>query len=211
MQFVTMTDRVKLDSSARTQVRTQVMLEFHRRKRDRKNGQGATSDVSSERVVGSGVGQTSKLKFGPEGLQTWKPRKRKKDVVIEGQALLKSTRSGTGKTVVAGSSRASIAPNKQYSRSRDRSHETLALKSSGIQDELDTNTIEDVEEVVGRGGSTPQWLRKLDVSFGAIALGPTPNAGAMDPFNVVSLLINPRTQVLLYYYCELVSYNCLSD
>jgi hypothetical protein len=52
-----------------------------------------------------------------------------------------------------------------------------------------------------------QWLSSLDFSLQAAILKNSPASGVLDPFAAMSLLITPRTQLLLHYYCKSLRLN----
>jgi hypothetical protein len=63
-------------------------------------------------------------------------------------------------------------------------HDELQLDPSPDQDPVD------------------QWLANLDFALQTSILYHSPGTGALDPFAAMSVLITPRTQLLLHHYCK---------
>lgn len=191
LQFVNVTDRAKLDQPARTQVRTQVMLDFHRRRRQGVEapltGHGTEKGTQKERQ-----GQTNKMKLGPTGLQQWKPRKRAK-----AKESVKIPVRLSNENVVD-TSPDSIAPIGEFQETGQDQIQGVQSSERISASQTSTNEQPSVED------NETQWLIRLNESSGSVALPQTVSAGLIDPFSVVSLLIKPRTQLLLYYYCKLL-------
>jgi hypothetical protein len=135
----------------------------------------------------SAKAQTHKFRFGREkGLRPWVPVK-----------------GPPGKRKHAGSGRGKAL--NPY-----RSHEVPSASSvNGGQLSLDS-TVPDPEfasmsfsETGPPTASADKWLSSLDFAIQTSILYLSPGTGLLDPFAATSLLITPRTQVLIHHYCKL--------
>ena len=136
----------------------------------------------------SAKAQTHKFRFGREkGLRPWVPVK-----------------GPPGKRKHAGSGRGKAL-------NPDRSHEVPATASSVNEAQLPLDsTVPDPEfafvsfsETGTPTASADKWLSSLDFAIQTSIIYHPPGTGLLDPFAATSLLITPRTQVLIHHYCKL--------
>jgi hypothetical protein len=136
----------------------------------------------------SAKAQTHKFRFGKDkGLRPWvpvkgPPGKRRRAIRGRGKSL-----------------------------DEEKTHEILSAASSVIRGQLLLDSPPSAEESTSMpcGGTelaTPpadKWLSRLDFAIQMSMLYNSPGTGFLDPFAATSLLITPRTQVLIHHYCKL--------
>jgi len=186
-QFINVTNSAALDESARTKVRVQVMRDYHRR-RVQKINQNESTIQAPELKPPSGKGQTHKFRFGKDkGLRPWVP--------VKGpHGKRRHAPRGRGKTLDA-----------------EKSHETLNAGSSINRGQflLDSPSPAQASTFMPFAGielatlPADNWLSSLDFAIQTSSLYHSPGTGYLDPFAATSLLITPRTQVLIHHYCKL--------
>lgn len=186
-QFINVTNSTALDESARTQVRAQVMRDYHRRRI-----QKAThpNNIIQDPVPKepSAKGQTHKFRFGKEkGLRPWVP--------VKGPPG-KRRQAGRGRGKVSISEASDEFSNTSSSMNNGR----LPPDSTAPDQQLSFMSSSETGPVTG---SADQWLSSLDFAVQTSVLYHSPGAGFLDPFATTSLLITPRTQVLIHHYCKL--------
>jgi hypothetical protein len=186
-QFINSTNSVSLNKSARTQIRAQVMRDYHRRRlQAAENEQGQSKDAQSHEQPPSARSQVLKFRLGKEKvLRPWVPVK---------AARINKTSSPGGKDK---ESRKAV-PNPRFKPVSFNS--VMHNEVNGVQwmshenaaSEGNISTLEPLD----------RWLSVLDLALRSSALGNSPSSGALDPFSTTALLITPRTQLLLHHYCK---------
>jgi len=185
-QFINVTNSTALDESARTTVRAQVMRDYHRR-RVQKTTQNEHSTLGSTPKPPSAKAQTHKFRFGKEkGLRPWVPVKgspKKRRKTSEGQQnRLDLKKPGQPSNTSVSTYRSQLPPILAHS------NQTLASAS--------------FQESKPIAASADQWLSSLAFAIQTSTLFRAPGSGFLDPFAATSLLITPRTQVLIHHYCK---------
>jgi hypothetical protein len=185
-QFINVTNSAALDESARTKVRVQVMRDYHRR-RVQKINLNESSIQAPELKPPSGKGQTHKFRFGKDkGLRPWVP--------VKGpHGKRRYAPRGRGKTLEA-----------------EKSIEISNAGSSINRDQFLLDSPSPAQKstfmlFAGIELATPpadKWLPSLDFAIQTSSLYHSPGIGYLDPFAATSLLITPRTQVLIHHYCK---------
>jgi hypothetical protein len=200
--FINITDSKSLDQSSRTEVRVQVMKDYHRR---RKGAEGAKeANTSHVSALTSAKAMSGKFRFGQERvLRPWKPvkalRGKGKGRVLPASAIGRKPRNPTFKLQVL------QQPNEIKGESAgvvwvDNNLQIDPTAIPLIHDELQLDSSPDQDPV-------DQWLANLDFALQTSILYHSPGTGALDPFAAMSVLITPRTQLLLHHYCkDLVSH-----
>ena len=186
-QFINVTNSTALDESARTQVRAQVMRDYHRRRVQKATqSENTIQDVAPKPPPAKG--QTHKFRFGKEkGLRPWvpvkgPPGKRRPGGRGRGKALTSEgsyENSSTSSTINKGQS----LPD---ANTPDQKLASMSFGGTGLVTE-----------------SADKWLSSLDFAIQTSILYHSPGTGLLDPFATTSLLITPRTQVLINHYCKL--------
>jgi len=192
LQFVNITGSVTLDEASRTEIRAQVMRDWHRRKKQQSfcsDSAARGADTSS----GSAAAATTRIHRFTLGTRSLLPR-----IPISSR-----TRSG---------------PKDTHFRELEQEHE-LAFRPHENAFVAAPSTPQDgqvMQKVASEGKPLPsagtlrpnqpkkaerQCLRNLEYFLQTETLHNVPSPGALDPFNAMSLLITPRTQQLLHYYC----------
>jgi hypothetical protein len=201
-QFINVTDPTSLDKSSRTQVRVQVMRDYHRRRTQKAEGkESSRSEPNQPRPALSAKAQTQKFRLGREKvLRPWVPVK-----------------SG-GKRQEKAAAAAANTGRKRLARNQDSDHqiETGKFPLNDAEFEyFDLDTFDfgqtaddglgseffDDTNMEQTGIEIEQWLSSLEFSLQKSILHHSPASGVLDPFSAMALVITPRTQVLLYYYC----------
>lgn len=200
-QFINLTNSLDLDPSTRTKVRVQVMREHHRRRASRLNNKPApvTALVPLRPKPALNVrAQTKKFRLGREKeLQPWVPvkmqqRKRyeakeAERIALEEQRLRKS---------------AERLARRQSRQSPQKNFPSPPVGFAGKGKEVD----EYEDEFSLENADSPymqQLLSYVDYSIQRETLSKSPASGDMDPFCSSSLLLTPKTQRLLHFYCTL--------
>jgi hypothetical protein len=185
-QFINVTNSTALDESARTQVRAQVMRDYHRR-RVQKAIQSENKAQDSALMPPSAIGQTHKFRFGKEqGLRPWVP--------VKGPPG-KRKHAGRGRRKASNSDRSLEVPGIPPSANKGR-----ISSNSTLPDQEDTTMSSDGTGPVPL--SADKWLSSLDFAIQTSILYHSPGTGLLDPFAATSLLITPRTQLLIHHYCR---------
>jgi hypothetical protein len=186
-QFINVTNSAALDESARTKVRVQVMRDYHRRRVQRTNQNENTIQTPALKPP-SAKGQTHKFRFGKDkGLRPWVP-------VKSPPGKRRPATRGRGKALDAEKSHeiskaaSSISRGQFLLDSRPSAQESIFMPFTGI--ELATSPAD-------------KWLSSLGFAIQTSNLYHAPGTGYLDPFAATSLLITPRTQVLIHHYCKL--------
>jgi hypothetical protein len=178
------------------------MRDYHRRRQIQQDGKqsGDNSHLRSEVK-----GQTHKFRLGlAQNLREWVPAKAK-----DQKQKRPSTKKGTPKAKRLGV-RATSGPRiSQGSPVDDFGTVTSPGTELAYRDNfLQTETRLDPQFWVERSDSVfdvavlEQWLASLSLTLQSAALYNSPSSGLLDPFSSMSLLITPRTQLLLDHYCE---------
>jgi hypothetical protein len=201
--FINITDSKSLDQSSRTEVRVQVMKDYHRRRK----GAGSAKEGNETSHVPAPISakaMSGKFRFGQERvLRPWKPvkalRGKGKGRALPASAVGRKPRNPTFKPQVLqqpneieGESAANVGwldDSVQIDpAAMPSTHGELQLDPSPDQDPVD------------------QWLANLDFALQTSILYHSPGTGALDPFAAMSVLITPRTQLLLHHYCKCLVY-----
>lgn len=199
--FINITDSKSLDQSSRTEVRVQVMKDYHRRRK----GAGGAKEGNASHVPTpiSAKAMSGKFRFGRERvLRPWKPvkalRGKGKGRVLPASAMGSKPRNPTFKLHVL------QQPNEIEGKSAHVEWlDDISLADSAampsVLDELQSDPLPDQDPV-------DQWLANLDFALQTSILYHSPGTGALDPFASMSVLITPRTQLLLHHYCKCLVY-----
>lgn len=186
-QFINVTNSAALDESARTKVRVQVMRDYHRRRVQRTNQNENTIQTPALKPP-SAKGQTHKFRFVKDkGLRPWvpvkgPPGKRRHATRGRGKAW------DAEKSHEISNAASSISRGQFLLDSRPSAQESTFMPFTGI--ELATSPAD-------------KWLSSLDLAIQTSNLYHAPGTGYLDPFAATSLLITPRTHVLIHHYCKL--------
>ena len=196
--FINITNSLSLDDSSKSEVRVQVMREYHRRRK-----QGKASRVESRlapKAPLSAKSQTQKFRLGQEKIL--RPWVRVKPYVSK-KAQTTSTSTGT-----------TPEPEKKIDRNEDRTFNKRSSEPSSFETtDYNNPTFIDCEgptsdiELLRPNGDKPiaAVQRWMEPSLQAFSPYNSPAAGVLDPFSAMSLVITPRTQLLLHHYCKLYS------
>ncbi len=185
-QFINVTNSAALDESARTQVRVQVMRDYHRRRVLRTNQNEYMIQAPALKPP-SAKSQTHKFRFGEKGLHPWVP--------VKGPpGKRRHATRGRGKTLDA-----------------EKSHEISNAASSINRGQLLLDSPPSAQEytfmpfsgVEPTRAPADKWLSSLAFTIQTSSLYHAPGTGYLDPFATTSLLITPRTQALIHHYCKL--------
>jgi hypothetical protein len=92
------------------------------------------------------------------------------------------------------------------------SHETLSTLFSVNRGQIFSNSTLSAQNFSSKSSSGPgpvtapadRWLSSLDFAIQTSTLYHSPGTGILDPFAATSLVITPRTQVLIRHYCKLL-------
>jgi hypothetical protein len=189
LQFVNITGSVTLDEASRTEIRAQVMRDWHRRKKQQSfcsDSAAHGADTSS----GSAAAATTRKHRFKLGTRSLLPR----------PPISSRTRS---------------RPKDTHFRELEQEYE-LALRPHENAAPTTPQDGQVVQKVASEGKPLPsactlqlnqpkkaerQWLWNLEYFLQTDTLHSVPSPGVLDPFNAMSLLITPRTQQLLQYYC----------
>lgn len=183
LQFINISDQAKLSKPEHTKIRSHVMLAVHRRKRFGANeNDGGVTNNGSEKI--GKKGQINKMKLAPKGLQQWVPRKRSKKNAQVSQGIEVNGHEDRRVT-----SECIIPKGKFLQENRGR-------LQNGSSDQASSRAL------VRDGAMWDDDMALDGVWAGAGPLRANPSTGSMDPFNAVSLLISPKTQSLIHYYCK---------
>jgi len=198
--FINITDSKSLDQSSRTEVRVQVMKDYHRRRR----GAGRAEEGNETSHVPTPISakaMSGKFRFGQERvLRPWKPvkalrgRGKGKGRVLPATVIGRKPRNPTFKLQVLQQPNEIEGGFAEVQWFDDTAQVDPAAMPS-THDELQTNPLPDQDPV-------DQWLANLDFALQTSILYHSPGAGALDPFAAMSVLITPRTQILLHHYCK---------
>lgn len=193
-QFINYTDSVSLDESARTQVRVQVMRDYHRRRAQR--GEGKEEVLVSDtrnREPPTAKSQTQKFRLGHEKvLRPWVP--------VRTPASKRMNDSTAAERVSKKAVRATRKQPPQNAQSGWLENEKGNKPQPALVMVDGTTQVQD-----GQATQEPldQWLSLLKLALQSSALRSSPDSGSLDPFSTTALLITPRTQLLLHNYCKL--------
>ena len=194
--FINITNSLSLDDSSKSEIRVQVMREYHQRRR-----QGKVSRVESRlapKTPLSAKSQTQKFRLGREKIL--RPWVRVKPYVSK-KAQTASTSTGT-----TPESKNEIDHNEERTFNK-RSSEPSSYETAGYINP----TLNDCEgttseiKLLRPNSDKPiavaqQWIES---SLQAFSPYNSPAAGVLDPFSAMSLVVTPRTQLLLHHYCKL--------
>lgn len=163
------------------------MRDYHRRRVQKANQNADTIQAPAPKPP-SAKAQTQKFRFGKEkGLRPWVPVK-----------------GSPGKRRPGGKGRGKAS-------SSEGSHEASSTPSSVNRGQLLSNSTLSAQDFAsmsfsGTGpvtASADRWLSSLDFAIQTSMLYHSPGTGILDPFAATSLIITPRTQVLIHHYCKL--------
>jgi hypothetical protein len=208
--FINITDSKSLDQSSRTEVRVQVMKDYHRRRK----GTGGAKEAKTSHVPTptSAKAMSGKFRFGQERvLRPWKPvkalRGKGKARVLPSSGIGRNPRNPTFKLqVLQQSNEIEGESESAHVEWLDDSAQAGSAAMPSVLDELQSDPLPDQDPV-------DHWLANLDFALQTSILYHSPGTGALDPFAAMSVLITPRTQLLLHHYCKylvyLFSFNCI--
>lgn len=199
--FINITDSKSLDQSSRTEVRVQVMKDYHRRRK----GAGGAKEENTSHVPTpiSAKAMSGKFRFGQERvLRPWKPvkalRGKGKGRALPASAIGRKPRNPTFKLQVLQQPNEISGESAEVGWLDDTAHVDPAATPS-TYDELQLDPLPNQDPV-------DQWLASLDFALQTSILYHSPGTGALDPFAAMSVLITPRTQLLLHHYCKCLVY-----
>lgn len=173
-QFINVTNSISLDKVSRTQVRVQAMRDYHRR-RVQGVDENELPAKKAAREPPSVKSQTQKFRLGKEKiLRPWVPVK----LVVGKRTSIK--REQKDPTLKQGSNSGS--------------------NISGTAPDVDKSYT--TEAIPKQGGIFPPEFELFDFTLKTTTIYDLPGAGRLDPFGAMSLLITPRTQLLLHHYCK---------
>jgi hypothetical protein len=200
--FINITDSKSLDQSSRTEVRVQVMKDYHRR-RKRAGRAKEGNETSHVPAPLSAKAMSGKFRFGQERvLRPWKPvkalRGKGKGRVLPSSAIGSKPRNPTFKLQVLQQPNEIEGESAHVEWLGDTTQADSAAMPS-VLEELQSDPLPDQDPV-------DQWLANLDFALQTSILYHSPGAGALDPFAAMSVLITPRTQLLLHHYCKCLVY-----
>ncbi|KAN0122911.1 Fungal specific transcription factor domain containing protein [Hyaloscypha variabilis] len=133
----------------------------------------------------SAKGQTHKFRFGGEkGLRPWVP--------VKGPPG-KRRKTGKGRGTVLGSAEVGQISNASTPINRGQLPPDSALSNQ----EFTSTSLKEYEPVAP---NADKWLSSLAFAIETSTLFRTPGSGFLDPFAATSLLITPRTQILIHHY-----------
>jgi hypothetical protein len=199
-EFINITNSFLLNSNSRSSVRAQVMRDYHRRRIQKRSGQRSTSPTSSSIPISlSAKDQTHRFRFdGHSRRHSWNRRANR-------------TRK--------------LAPRTERNVQYDETKNEGLLKRK-LVDDIHISFFKSSSAVDGPGlplGDKPgqtiheiqfrtveQLLSSIKVSLEVSSLYHSVAPGVLEPFSAVSLLITPRTQLLLHHYCKLTLYHIMS-
>lgn len=183
-QFINITNSFSLSSNSRASVRAQVMRDYHRRRMQKRDGRRSTSPMLNDGpVLLSAKDQTHKFRFdgskkqhslgsGARRIRKLAP-KTAKIVRPHDEGLLINTEPDDGQVLLRNGNEVQI---ENEDAVEEGAHETLFDK---------------VERL----------LSSMKISLRLPSLYDPVAPGVLDPFSAMSLLITPRTQLLLHHYC----------
>lgn len=182
------------------------MREYHRRRKQAKTFTAAViATPIAPKAPLSAESQTQKFRFGREKiLQPWirvKPYVGKK-IQAASQKPGGSQKSPPKAPFSRGLSRQETVRKAERSEAQFVEVETRASLVHAETDVENDTPLSSDPELPG----AQQWLPTLDSSLETTILYQNPAPGVLDPFSAMSLLIIPRTQQLLHYYCEFSRY-----
>jgi hypothetical protein len=207
LQFINSTKQGKLSHQDSTQVRSQVMLEFARRKRQSDvHAKWNNYDDARNGARAEVKGEIGKMRLMPTGLQKWAPRERSKKRFAQANQVVEDRdgdciEEGLMMSPTKAKAIALIREFSQASSGEESYDKTFSNDSSGGS--VDESMPSDVTKVEAEAMRHSVW------SIPA-SLRNSPSAGSMDPFNAASILISPRTQSLIHHYCKLQPLNFVS-
>ena len=197
-EFINITNSFSLNSNSRSSIRAQVMRNYHRRRIQKRNGQRSTSpNASSIPVLLNAKEQTHKFR-------------------IDGGSSLRFYRRGTNRVRklvprTEQNARPQVSRNEQNLEWKLLGDIQVALsKSTSATDNLNYSSY--TLSTSREGGPTEtsyeiqfrkveELLLNIKVSLALPPLCRAVAPGVLDPFSAMSLLITPRTQLLLHHYC----------
>ena len=186
--FINYTNTVLLNDISRTEVRVQVMKEYHRR---RKLGKTSTSEDFIRNKPPSAKAQTQKFRLDQEKIL--RPWVRMKSYVGKKRETTSPKLDGIKKS-----------PSKHAVPNPNSHQETEEEATTFGNREDETEAPENLEHAGNFDSALPlvqQWRLTLESSLETTSLFAIPSTGALDPFSAMSLLITPRIQLLLHHYC----------
>jgi hypothetical protein len=193
LQFVNITSSVTLDEASRMGIRAQVMRDWHRRKKQQPFTSGSAARVAENSGAGNAAttAWTNRFKLGARSLLprspiSSRPKIRPKDAQAPELGREHELAWRPHENVVVNAATAAQDGQLMHAEATEgkTSQSTTTLQSNH------TNT-----------AGEQQWLWNLEHFLQTDTLHNVPSSGALDPFNAMSLLITPRTQQLLHYYC----------
>lgn len=198
--FINITDTLSLDDTSKTEVRVQVMREYHRRRKQGKISK--TEAIIAQKAPLSAKSQTQKFRLDREKvLRPWvrvKPYVPKKSQTASTKSNV--TRPSEPNDGWKHPSQPDLDP--QYSRTTLLEENTESIQSTETITEtgLLTSRNEKHTDVVY------ERMQALKSALETISIYQNPASGVLDPFSAMSLLITPRTQLLLHHYCKFIQH-----
>lgn len=190
--FINITDTLSMNDTMKTEVRVQVMRDYHRRRKQR--GSSSMPKTLNPRVAPSAQSQTQKFRLNREKiLRHWvrvKPyvgRKAQK-ALAKSDAPPSAKSNGVAKT----GSASELDVGHQNSQTTLLGENPDKIQSPELQPATDLPKRCEKQSVAAEQQSR----------VATIPIFQNPAPGVLDPFSAMSLLITPRTQVLLHHYCK---------
>ncbi len=174
-QFINVTDTASLDKTLRTQVRVQAMRDYHRRRVQGVN-ENELPARKAAREPPSAKSQTQKFRLGKEKvLGPWVPVK----LAMARRVAIKSEQQPTVQT-----------------RGSDTRRDLITAPDV-YHDKIYTTEVPTQQD-----DTIPSEFELFDFTLKTTTIYDSPGTGRLDPFSAMSLLITPRTQLLLHHYCK---------
>ena len=190
LHFINTTNKVSLDKTSKTEIRVQVMREYHRRRKHSKTWPTPELEVTKEPLSG----QPQTLKFRLDREKTLQPWVRIKPFTGKNDRAALHKRENVEKVV----------PQPSVSHRHNHQGTEKEPTSSGSPD-VEEEVLESLEQSGNLDSALPlvkQWHSAFRSLLHNTPLYQNPSMGALDPFSSMALLITPRTQLLLHHYCE---------
>lgn len=201
-EFINITNSFSLNSNSRSSVRAQVMRDYHRRRIQKRNGQRSTSPTSTSIPASlSAKDQTHKFRIdGGSKERQWgrgghPVRKLAPRTAEIAQHDMASNKSFKGKSRLDD---IDISLQKSHPVADDPSYYLFSKPSSISLGGEPGETIHEIQFGQVEHLFSMNTSSELPILYNSVA------PGSLDPFSAMSLVITPRTQLLLHHYCKLL-------
>ncbi|KAH7363779.1 fungal-specific transcription factor domain-containing protein [Rhexocercosporidium sp. MPI-PUGE-AT-0058] len=183
-QFINMTDSTSLDKTSRTQVRVQAMRDYHRR-RTAKPDSDIRPKATPQQPL-SAKAQTHKFRLGQEKiLQPWVP--------------VKSNPGGRSSGHINKAPKPLVRNDRKVALEMKTTPEEVLSQPVEIYFEEEARHHDIFDTSLAEGALEP-WFSAFDFVLKTSTLYDSPGAGRLDPFSATSLIITPRSELLIHHY-----------